>query len=70
MQVTTLTVVPVLIIIILTIAAIKTVIPNSEVSKTCLIGYKAACSFTPISTIVLILIAFAIFAAAKRMTWI
>jgi len=70
MQITVLTVVSVFIIIVLIIAAVKTVIPNADTTKACLIGYKAACSFTPVSTAILILVAFAVFAAAKRMTWI
>jgi hypothetical protein len=39
-----------------TIAAIMTTIPETTSSKACLIGYKAICSFTPISTIILIFI--------------
>jgi hypothetical protein len=62
-----LTVVFVIFIVALSIAAIKTVIPNSNASKACLLGYKAACSFAPISTAVLVLIAISVFAAAKRL---
>jgi len=54
------------VIIILGIAAVKTVIPNSNASKPCLLGYKATCSFVPISTVILILVAIAVFVAAKR----
>jgi hypothetical protein len=37
--------------------AIVTVIPLASASKTSLMGYKALCSFSPISTIGLILLA-------------
>jgi hypothetical protein len=37
--------------------AIVTLIPFASASKTSLLGYKALCSFTPISTIGLILLA-------------
>ncbi len=37
--------------------AVVTLIPLATASKTSLIGYKALCSFTPISTIGLILLA-------------
>ena len=63
----TLTIVFVIIIIALSIAAIKTVIPNSKASKACLIGYRATCSFTPISTIILVAADIAVFLVAKRM---
>jgi hypothetical protein len=62
----TLAIIAVAVIIILSIAAIKTVIPNAEASKPCLLGYKAACSFTPISTIILIIAAICVFVVAKR----
>jgi len=61
-----LTIVFVFIIVALSIAAIKTVIPDMNASKACLLGYKAACSFTPLSTAVLVLVAISVFAAAKR----
>ncbi|MBN1357258.1 hypothetical protein JW988_00660 [Candidatus Bathyarchaeota archaeon] len=62
----TLGIVAVAVIVILSIAAVKTVIPNEKVSKPCLIGYKAACSFTPISTAILILAAIGTFILAKN----
>ena len=37
--------------------AIVTLIPLASASKTSLLGYKALCSFTPISTIGLLLLA-------------
>ena len=61
-----LTIVFVFIIVALSIAAIKTVIPDLNASKACLLGYKAACSFTPLSTAVLVLVAISVFIAAKR----
>ena len=61
----TLGIVAVVVIVILSIAAVKTVIPNGEASKPCLIGYKAACSFTPISTVILIIAAVVTFVVAK-----
>ena len=59
-------IVSVAVIAILSIAAVKTVIPNDKASKPCLLGYKAACSFTPISTIILILAAIGTFILAKN----
>jgi len=56
----------VLIIVSLSIAAIKTVIPNLNASKACLLGYKATCSFTPLSTAILVLVAISVFVTAKR----
>ncbi len=55
------------VIIILGIAAVKTVIPNADASKPCLLGYKAACSFTPISTIILVAAAVVVFLATRGM---
>jgi hypothetical protein len=61
----TLAVIAVAVIVILSIAAVKTVIPNEKASKPCLLGYKATCSFTPISTIILIIVAIGTFVVAK-----
>ena len=58
-------VVAVAVIVILSIAAVKTVIPNAEASKPCLLGYKAACSFAPISTVILIVAAIGTFIVTK-----
>lgn len=55
-------------IVILSIAAVKTVIPNGDASKPCLLGYKAACSFTPISTIILAAIAVTLFYLSDRIS--
>jgi hypothetical protein len=65
MPITALQIVLIVAIAILSIAAVKTVIPNSNASKPCLIGYKATCSFTPISTVILILAAIITFVAGK-----
>ncbi|HRW62324.1 MAG TPA: hypothetical protein P5132_02495 [Bacteroidales bacterium] len=35
-----------------TLCAISTVIPSEQASKVSMLGYKAHCSFTPISTII------------------
>ena len=55
------------VIIILCVAAVKTAIPNEEASKSCLVGYKAACSFTPISTLILVGAAVAVFFFTRGM---
>jgi hypothetical protein len=36
----------------LVLAAISTVIPQSSAEEPCKLGYKAHCSFTPISTLI------------------
>ena len=38
--------------IVFTLGTLSTLIPTEGVSKVCLLGYKAHCSFTPISTII------------------
>ena len=62
----TLGIVAIVVIVILGIAAVKTVIPNAKASKPCLLGYKAACSFAPISTAILTIAAIAAFVLAKN----
>jgi hypothetical protein len=57
-------------IFLLVVLAIKTVIPNNDVSKVCKLGYKAACSFTPISTVILLVAAAIVFVVAKKVMWI
>jgi hypothetical protein len=61
------TVIVAVVIFIWVISAIKTVIPNADVSKACIIGYKASCSFTPISTAICIIGAVVTFVVAKRL---
>lgn len=39
------------------VSAIWTIVPDYSASKECMLGYKAHCSFTPISTIILVFIA-------------
>ncbi len=53
------------VIFILIVAAVKTLIPYAQASKPCLLGYKASCSFTPISTIILIAAAIGVFLLTK-----
>jgi hypothetical protein len=48
-------------IVIVLIAAVKTALPEAKASKPCLLGYKALCSFTPISTIILAAVAVVLF---------
>ncbi len=38
-------------------ATVLTAIPSEKASKLCLLGYKAHCSFTPISTVICIIAA-------------
>jgi hypothetical protein len=61
------TIIAAVVIFIWVISAIKTVIPNAAASKACLLGYKATCSFTPISTAICIIGAVVTFAVAKRL---
>lgn len=53
-------------IVILSLAAVKTVIPNEDVSKPCLLAYKAGCSFTPISTVILAVAAIGTFVISRN----
>ncbi len=55
------------VIFVLICCAIATVRPISEASKPCLLGYKAVCSFAPISTAVLSLAAVIVFFVAKSL---
>ena len=41
--------------LVFTIAAVSTIMPSDGASKFCMIGYKAHCTFTPISTLLCIL---------------
>jgi hypothetical protein len=61
-----LTISAVALILIWSIAAVKTVIPSSVASKPCLLGYKATCSFTPISTAICVLGTVITFAVSKN----
>ena len=55
-----------IVIIALVLAAVKTAIPFPYVSKACILGYKAGCSFTPISTMILVVAAVITYVVAKR----
>lgn len=37
--------------------ALKTALPSAKASKACRLGYKACCSFTPYSTIIMVAVA-------------
>lgn len=52
--------------VVFTLVAIVTLIPKASASKECLFGYKALCSFAPISTIILIVLAGALCVLRKR----
>ncbi len=47
-------------------AAVRTAMPSEKASKLCLLGYKAHCSFTPISTVICIVAALITIYAAVR----
>jgi len=40
--------------IILALAAVKTALPSDTAGHDCLLGYRACCSFTPVSTVILL----------------
>jgi hypothetical protein len=67
MPITALHIVVYAVIVILIIAAVKTALPEAKASKPCMLGYKALCSFTPISTIILIAAAIAVFFLTRQM---
>jgi len=60
-------IIAIVVIALWVICAIKTVIPNADVSKVCRLGYYAACSFTPISTVLCLIGAAVTFVVAKRL---
>lgn len=41
------------------VSTVITIVPDSSASKACMLGYKAHCSFTPVSTIILVIMALA-----------
>lgn len=43
--------------LLFTLCAISTLIPTEQVSKVSMLGYKAHCSYTPISTIICLALA-------------
>ena len=54
-----------IVIVALILSAVKTIIPFPYVSKPCMLGYKAGCSFTPISTIILVVMIIIAYVMAK-----
>jgi hypothetical protein len=46
-----------IIAVVLVLAAIVTLLPRPSARKRCALGYKALCTFAPISTIMLVVIA-------------
>jgi hypothetical protein len=56
----------IVVIAILSIAALKTAVPAEEASKVCLLGYNTFCSFTPVSTLILVLAALGIFFTTRK----
>ena len=42
--------------VLLTLLTVSTVVPSKVAGKKCLLGYKAHCSFTPVSTVICIMI--------------
>ena len=67
MQIEASRLVVVILALILSIATIKTLVPSSDASKACLLGYHATCSFAPVSTLILGLAAFGVAYLAWRM---
>jgi len=47
-------------------AAVRTALPSEKASKLCLLGYKAHCSFTPISTVICTVVALITIYVAMR----
>jgi hypothetical protein len=54
------------VVVVWVLAAIKTIMPFPYVSKPCLLGYKAGCSFAPISTVILVVGAVITYYVAKN----
>ena len=55
--------------IVFLLATISSLVPQASASKPCLLGYYAHCSFTPISTIIcLVLAGFTFFIWKKKNT--
>ena len=52
--------------ILFTLAAISSLLPILPADKDCLLGYKAHCSFTPVSTLICIAAAAVICLIRKR----
>ncbi|MFC1717061.1 hypothetical protein ACFL6S_25560 [Candidatus Poribacteria bacterium] len=52
--------------IIFTLAAISSTLPILPASKDCMLGYRAHCSFTPVSTLICIVAAGVVCTIRKR----
>ena len=52
--------------ILFTLAAFSTLIPNGSASKACFLGYYALCSFTPVSTIICLVIVWVLCVLRKK----
>ena len=52
--------------VLLTLAAISTLIPVATVSKSSMLGYKAHCTFTPVSTAICIVLAGVVCSVRRR----
>jgi hypothetical protein len=52
--------------IVFTLAAVKTALPSDTASHECLVGYKSYCTFTPVSTVILLVLAGACFIILRR----
>ena len=52
--------------VLLTLAAVLTVIPAPSASKECMLGYKAFCSFTPVGTLICLAAAGTVCVVRKR----
>ncbi len=49
------------------ISAIITLVPFKNIDDECLLGYKALCAFTPISTLILIVVGIFLMYMRKKM---
>jgi len=52
--------------IIFTLAAVKTALPSDTASHECLLGYRAYCTFTPVSTVICLALAAACCIVRRR----
>jgi hypothetical protein len=56
-----------LLTIVFTILALSTLIPQASASKECILGYRAHCTFTPISTLICLAISGLLCVLRKRL---
>jgi len=52
--------------ILLTLSALSTLLPTPGIHKACQLGYMAHCSFTPISTVLCLLLTAVVCSVRKR----